>query len=374
MKNMYWWKKLENFIRQEAVLSLAVGLAVLSSFYTRPQAEYIDWEVLCILFDLMLVVAGLKSIKFLDWAAVELLKLCCTFRQIILVLVGITFFASMFVTNDVALITFVPITLIVGKAARIDVPLVVVLQTLAANLGSMFTPMGNPQNLFLYAHYNLEAADFFMTMLLPTLLSVFYIGSIIISRHDEKLVLALGRIERPEKKTTGFFLLLLLINIAAVLHLLDKYPVMLLTAAAIFLLDKKLFRRVDYSLLATFVGFFIFIGNISHMPVVKYLQDNVLNSAAGTYIAALLSSQIISNVPAAMLLSALTNEAEALLLGVNIGGLGTLIASMASVISYKLFVEEHPYQSAVYLKTFLFYNFSGLLLIGGLIYCYLVWF
>lgn len=365
------WKNLKSFIRQEAVLSLAVILAVISSFYNTPKLSYIDWEVLCILFDLMLVVAGLKSIRFLDWAAVEFLRSCQTFRQIVIVLVGITFVSSMFVTNDVALITFVPLALIVGKTIKIDVPHVIILQTLAANLGSMFTPMGNPQNLFLYSHYDFTAWAFFKVMLLPTLLSVLYIGFIIGRRRDEKFDLNILRIDAPEEKTTVILLLLLLFNVAAVLHLVDKYLALVLTAAVIALLNKKLFRQIDYSLLITFIGFFIFIGNISHTQIVQYLQENILSSTAGTYFAALLSSQIISNVPAAMLLSALTTEAEALLLGVNIGGLGTLIASMASVISYKLFVAEHPYQAAVYLRTFLFYNFTGLIVIGGIVYFYL---
>lgn len=370
MKNtdMSLWENLKKFVKQETVLSLAVILAVISSFYNTPQLSYIDWEVLCVLFDLMLVVAGLASIKFLDWVAIEFLQLCRTFRQIVIVLVGITFISSMFVTNDVALITFVPLALIVGKTIKIDVPHVIVLQTLAANLGSMFTPMGNPQNLFLYAHYNFTALEFFKVMLLPTVLSVLYIGFIIGSKRDEEFDLNVLQIAAPERKTTIILLLLLAINIAAVMHLFDKYAVMVVTVAVIAFINKKLLRQIDYSLLITFIGFFIFIGNISHTQIVQYLQDNVLSSTAGTYFAALLSSQIISNVPAAMLLSALTTEAEALLLGVNIGGLGTLIASMASVISYKLFVAEHPYQAAVYLRTFLFYNFTGLLLIGGIVY------
>lgn len=369
----YWFEKAKVFVKQETVLSAAVVMAVISSLFYRPRLAYIDWEVLCVLWALMLVVAGLKSIRFLDWSAVELLQFCSSKRQITLVLVGITFVSSMFVTNDVALLTFVPLALVIGKAAKMDMPLIIILQTLAANLGSMFTPAGNPQNLFLYAHYNFTAEGFFSIMLLPTLLSVAYILFIIYNGRDRKLSLQLQRMECSERRITAIYLALLFFNIAAVLHFVDKYAALAVTVIAVLLMNRKLLVQVDYSLLVTFIGFFIFIGNISHTDIVRFLQDNVLDSATGTYLAALISSQLISNVPAAMLLAALTKEAEALLLGVNIGGLGTLIASMASVISYKLFAAEHPYQAGNYLKMFLFYNFLGLLLIGTAVYFLFIW-
>ena len=245
-----------------------------------------------------------------------------------------------------------PLALVIGKTLQLDMERIIILQTLAANLGSMLTPPGNPQNLFLYAHYNYTAGRFFCVMALPCLLSLAYIGVLIFRRPDAPLTLTLPGLPRPERRTTLVLLALLLVNIAAVL-----------------LLNRRLLLAADYSLLLTFIGFFIFIGNISHTSIAAYLQGSLLGTATGTYLAALLSSQFISNVPAAMLLAGLTQEADALLLGVNIGGLGTMIASMASVISYKLFVAEQPTLAGRYLRTFLYYNFAGLLLIGGLVYC-----
>ncbi|MBQ3540763.1 MAG: hypothetical protein IJA40_03350, partial [Phascolarctobacterium sp.] len=242
------------------------------------------------------------------------------------------------------------------------------LQTLAANLGSMFTPPGNPQNLFLYAHYNYSALGFFKVMLFPTVLSVIYIGVIIYLKRNKELKLDLPALAKPDRKLTTIYLVLLALNVGAVLHLLDKYIALVITAVVVLAVNRKLVKEVDYSLLLTFIGFFIFIGNISHTDLVSYLRDHILGSTEGTYFAALISSQFISNVPAAMLLAGLTREADALLLGVNIGGLGTLIASMASVISYKLFAAEHPYQAGSYLRMFLFYNFLGLVLIGAVTY------
>lgn len=361
--------QIKQFLRREAILCLAVFLACASSLFQAPRLAYIDFDVLCVLLSLMLVVAGLKQVRFLDYVAVELLNRCVSRRQLTLALVGITYVSSMFVTNDVALLTFVPLALVIGKTLQLDMERIIILQTLAANLGSMLTPPGNPQNLFLYAHYNYSAGRFFCVMVLPCLLSLAYIGVLISRRPDAPLTLTLPSLPRPERCTTLVLLALLLVNIAAVLHVLPKLWALGVTLAAVLLLNRRLLLAADYSLLLTFIGFFIFIGNISHTSIAAYLQGSLLGTATGTYLAALLSSQFISNVPAAMLLAGLTQEADALLLGVNIGGLGTMIASMASVISYKLFVAEQPTLAGRYLRTFLYYNFAGLLLIGGLVYC-----
>lgn len=360
--------KLKQYFKQETVLCVAVLLALGSSFSERPRLEYIDFAVLSILLSLMLVVAGLKSISFLDWVACQLLQRCASWRGVVLALVGVTYVSSMFVTNDVALITFVPLALIIGKRLQRDVARVIILQTLAANLGSMVTPPGNPQNLFLYAHYHYTASSFFSVMAIPGLLSVIYLGLLIWRGRNEKLVLELPELAKPNMLQTALLLLLLSLNIAAVLHWLDKAVALGITLAFVLASQRRLLREVDYSLLVTFVGFFVFIGNISQTSLAIYLKQSLLGTAAGTYLAGAIASQFISNVPAAMLLAGLTSEADALLLGVNIGGLGTLIASMASVISYKLFVAEHPYQAGTYLRTFLYYNFAGLALLGALTY------
>ena len=360
--------KLKQYFKQETVLCVAVLLALGSSFFERPKLEYIDFAVLSILLSLMLVVAGLKSVSFLDWVACQLLQRCASWRGVVLALVGVTYVSSMFVTNDVALITFVPLALIIGKRLQRDVARVIILQTLAANLGSMVTPPGNPQNLFLYAHYHYTASSFFSVMAVPGILSIIFLGLLIWRGRNEKLALELPELAKPNMLQTALLLLLLSLNIGAVLHWLDKAVALGITLAFVLASQRRLLREVDYSLLITFVGFFIFIGNISQTSLAIYLKQSLLGTAAGTYLAGAIASQFISNVPAAMLLAGLTSEADALLLGVNIGGLGTLIASMASVISYKLFVAEHPYQAGTYLRTFLYYNFAGLALLGALTY------
>lgn len=364
--------KLRRWWRAEPVLCVAVLLAAVSSAYSRPQLTYIDFDVLCVLLSLMLVVAELKQIRFLDWLAVELVNRCRSKRQLELVLLAVTYISSMFVTNDVALLTFVPLALVIGKTLQMDMERTVVLQTLAANLGSMLTPAGNPQNLFLYAHYGYTAARFFAVMAPAAAISLAFIVLLWLRGRDSALSLSLESLQRPRAGILFVMLLLLAVNIAAVLHWVNKLAALLLTAAVVFACDRRRLLCVDYGLLATFAAFFIFIGNIAHSSVVAFLQQSLMGTQIGTYIAALAASQLISNVPAAMLLAGLTQEADALLLGVNIGGLGTMIASMASVISYKLFVAERPAQAGRYMRTFLYYNILGLVVNGVLVWVLLL--
>lgn len=350
------------------MLVIALLLASVSCAWGSPKLSYIDTDVLCLLLAFMLVVAGLKQCALLDWLAVKLVNRCSGRRQLAAALVGLTYLASMFITNDVALLTFVPLTLVIGRTLALDMERTLVLQTLAANLGSMLTPPGNPQNLFLYAHYKFTPAAFFSVMALPALLSLGLLAVLLLRGREQELRLQLDVPQLVQVWRCLLFLALLLLNIAAVLHLLPKTVALLLTVAVVLLVERRLLLQADYGLLLTFAACFIFIGNISGTELITYLRQSLLGTAGGTYLAALLASQFISNVPAAMLLAGLTDEAEALLLGVNIGGLGTMIASMASLITYKLFAVEQPAQAGRYVRTFLYYNISALLLLGAAVY------
>ena len=238
-------QKLKNYWRREPVLCIAVILAAVSSLYSRPQLAYIDFDVLAILLSLMLVVAELKEIRFLDWLAVELLNKCRSKRQLELVLLAVTYVSSMFVTNDVALLTFVPLALVIGKTLKMDMERIIILQTLAANLGSMLTPPGNPQNLFLYAHYAYTAGSFFAVMAVPGIISLAYLLLLLFHGKDSVLKLELPKLQQPPKGILLLFLGLLLLNIGAVLHWFDKLWALLLTAGVVALCDWRRLREVD---------------------------------------------------------------------------------------------------------------------------------
>ena len=359
------------FLKKECVLVIAVTLAILSSFISIPKMSYIDFKVLILLFNLMVVVAAFKELMVLDSIAIRLLKKCNTYTSISLALVFITFISSMIVTNDVALITFVPLSIVIAKKANINVLKIVIFQTLAANLGSSFTPMGNPQNLFIYSFYNLNPIDFFKITLPIVILAVLFLVLLVCKDKKINLSLDLEDVKIDNKRDVYLFGGLFLIILLSVFHVIDCKVTFLITIIMILLLNKKLFSQVDYSLLITFIGFFIFVGNISTMDLVKNFMEGILGSPQSTFLSSVLSSQVISNVPATMLLSGFTNHFKELLLGVNIGGMGTLIASLASVISYKIYTSE--FKNENYMKYFTFYNILGLVIFVPLAYMFMVY-
>lgn len=356
--------KLVKFFKKETVLCIAALLSVVSAFFVPPSAEYLeymDWRVLALLLGLMLVVAGLQSIGLFRYLGLKLLERIRTTRQLCLLLVGLCFFSAMLITNDVALITFVPFAvMILGLAgqSRLLIP-VVVLQTIAANLGSMLTPIGNPQNLYLYSTYSIPMGTFLLDMLPLTLLSmVLLIISVFLLPKAEISVTVPEKPAAPPKGKLIFYLVLFLVALSCVIRLVS-WPVMLVVLClGMLIIDRKLFKAVDYFLLLTFMCFFLFIGNIERIPAVSELLQTFIQGRE--LILSILLSQFISNVPAAILLSGFTDAARPLLYGINIGGLGTLIASLASVISYRAYGESENAAKGTYIKTFTLYSLAFL--------------
>lgn len=357
-------KSLLTFIKKEAVLCAAGLLAVISAFIVPPSVaylKYIDYRVLALLFGLMLVVAGFQSIGFFRYLGDRLLaKASCT-RHLCLLLVFLCFFSSMLITNDVALLTFVPFAVMLfamAGEAKLLIP-VVVLQTIAANLGSMLTPIGNPQNLYLYSTYAFSPADFVLHMLPLSALSAGLLLLCSILLPNRPLAAPADQNSSPAVKIPAAgklisYTLLFLVCLLCVFRLIS-WPVMLgILVCAVFFLDKKLFRSVDYFLLLTFVCFFLFIGDMQRIPAISDLLRSLITGRE--LLLGALFSQCISNVPAAILLSGFTDQALPLLYGVNVGGLGTLIASLASVISYRLYSGSRNARKGAYLKVFTLYN------------------
>lgn len=331
-----------HFLKHDPVLAAALLLAAASSFLIPPSVAYlgyIDFHVLALLFSLMLVVAGLQKSGAFDLLTEQLLSHVRSTRALAAVLVGVCFFTSMLITNDVALITFVPLAILLlgGEENEKLLMFVIVLQTIAANLGSGLTPLGNPQNLYLYSLSGMDLGEFLSVMLLPTLLSAaLLIAAIITIRPVSINKPASGKpVEKDTVRQMLPWLVLFALCMLAVLHVVHYLIMLAIVTASVILIDRSLLKKADYGLLLTFIGFFVFIGNMKSIPAVS----EVLSSLVGgrELIVGVLLSQVISNVPAAMLLSGFTTDYAKLLLGVNLGGLGTLIASMASMISYKIY-------------------------------------
>ncbi len=363
---MRYIRSLSAFFKKETVLCVAALLAVISAFLVPPSAEYldyIDYRVLALLFCLMLVVAGLQDIGVFRRLGERLLDKVSSTRQLALLMVGLCFFSSMFITNDVALITFVPFAIMLLSLAgqeHLLVP-VIVLQTIGANLGSMLTPIGNPQNLYLYSTFSIPAGAFLLYMLPLTLVSTLLLTAGVVLLPNRTLPPRTDpspREKLPAGKLSAY-LFLFFVCLLCVVRVLPWQAMLAVLAAAVLFLDRRLFGKIDYFLLLTFVCFFLFIGNMERIPAVadflrSFIKDREL-------LLGVLFSQGISNVPAAILLSGFTDAARPLLYGVNIGGLGTLIASLASVISYRLYGNREGAAKGAYLKTFTVYNIAFLL-------------
>ena len=347
-------KLLKQFIQQETVLTAAAVLAVVSAFFVLPDAQYlgyIDLRTLAILFSLMTVMAGLRRQGFFDGLGRALLSRTHSTFQLTLVLVGLCFFGSMFITNDVSLLTFVPFTFVVLSRLGADVRRsllvpVVCMQTIAANLGSMLTPIGNPQNLYLYGKSGMSIGGFVLLMLPYTLVSLLLLlawAALVCRKASDALSvdeLVSSSASQGDQKIILLYLVLFAVCLLSVIRVLPYGIAFAAVLVCVLFADPHTLRAVDYSLLLTFVAFFIFIGNLGRIPAFSgWLQEFLTGREV---LVAVLASQVTSNVPAALLLSGFTAETQALIIGTNLGGLGTLIASMASLISYRQIARELP--------------------------------
>ena len=355
-------------LKKEPVLSVAAALAAGSCVLVPPDGAYpgyLDLRTLALLYALMVVVAGLRNAG----AFTHLAHLVCvrakTERDMGLLLLAMTFFSSMLITNDVALLTFVPFAIVLlGMTGRQrDLMWIVVLQTVAANLGSMLTPVGNPQNLYLYSRYDLGMGAFFritapiwaLSLLLTLLLGL------VLPRAE--LRVELGEEPGMDRGKLALYLGLFAVCLLAVFRVISWQMMLCVVVAALLALDRKMLRSADFMLLLTFVAFFVFAGNLARLDTVDRLLRRLLSGHE--YLTALLLSQVISNVPAALLLSGFTDNARELLLGVDIGGLGTPVASLASLISLKLYSRSRDARMGRYLVTFTWVNLLLLLLLSA---------
>ena len=365
------------FLKNETVLCVSFLLAVLSAFVIKPDMLYLtypDYRTIALLFCLMIIVAGFQSLGIFGMLGRFLITRAGSIRGLSIVMILLCFFSSMVITNDVTLITFVPFTILVlrmsGRVERILK--LVVLETIAANLGSMATPIGNPQNLYLYSISDLTAGEFMQAVLPYAGLSLILLVIVVFVGKDEPLLDVSVKDEsgkRAEKKAGRVLgqavplLILLILCLLVVVRILPYQPVRICVILVILVINRKLYLSVDYFLLLTFLCFFVFIGNMKRIPQVSELLVSVVQGRE--LLIGILTSQIISNVPAAILLAGFSSDFSALLTGVNLGGLGTLIASLASLISFKFFAKEYPDKKGAFLKKFTIWNLLFLLVLAA---------
>jgi len=362
-----FFKAIYSFVKSNAVLVIAACLAVVTSCMVPPDAEYLgyfDFRTLTCLFCTLAVICALKNIRFFTFLARKIVVGAGNLRMAVIALVYITFIGSMLIANDMALLTFLPLGFFVLESAgqRKYMAFTFIMQNIAANLGGMLTPFGNPQNLYLYSRFEIPTGDFLLTMLPIFIVAVTLITLVcIVFVKPEKISISDNEnITLPALRTV-VYLLLFAFSIFIVFRIIPYVTGLIVIPVALIFLDRKALAKVDYALLLTFVCFFIFAGNMGRIEAVRSLFSFLLEK--NTLVVSVMSCQVISNVPSAILLSCFTENWRELLMGVNIGGAGTLIASLASLITFKEFTKNEPKKTRYYIGLFSVLNFGFLIIL-----------
>ncbi|MFO7612507.1 MAG: SLC13 family permease [Clostridia bacterium] len=330
-------KTIHRRLRSEIVFVVALSLAVLTGFFAPTHLNSIDFGVIAALFNLMLLTSVFEKYHLLDYISVSLLRKVGSERGISLVMIPATAVLSMFITNDVALISVVPLTVGIGKKAGFDPYRIVVLEALAANIGSSLTPFGNPQNLFLFNAYGMTTGEFLSVTAPFSIGGIAILCIISLFLKKDRISAVPDSIPLGNKTELGFFIILFAVVLLSILRLIPVLIVTIIVISVFLLSQRELIGKADYFLLGTFVAFFIFIDHIVGMPAIVALISGMLRTDAQVFAFSALGSQAISNVPSAVLFSGFTNSYRPLLLGVSVGGMGTLVASLANLIAYRLY-------------------------------------
>jgi len=360
--NVEW---LIRFLKNNTVMVIALCAAVITSFIVTPDRQYynyFDLKTLTCLFCVLAIVGALRNINFFYILARKIVKCFGNMRLCVLALVYITFIGSMLIANDMALLTFLPLGYFVLNATKKQkyMAFTFIMQNIAANLGGMLTPFGNPQNLYLYSKFNIPTGEFMRIMAPPFALAVTMITVCCLFVKKERISVPDEPIKLDPVKTS-VYLAAFALAIVIVFRGIPYWIGLIVIPLVLLIFDRKALLEVDYPLLLTFVFFFIFAGNMARIPAVGRLFGGLLER--NTLVFSVLSCQVISNVPSAILLSQFTIDYPALLVGVNIGGTGTLIASLASLITFREYTRHNPTRKLYYIKLFSAFNFGFLIIL-----------
>jgi Na+/H+ antiporter NhaD/arsenite permease-like protein len=358
--------KLFGFVKKNIVMLIALLAAAVTAIFVPPDRqylEYFDYKTLTCLFCTLAVVCALKNIRFFYMLAHKVVELFKNARMSVLALTYITFIGSMLIANDMALLTFLPLGFLVLSTTGKEkyMAFTFIMQNIAANLGGMLTPFGNPQNLYLYTKFNIPTGEFMGIMAIPFLVSILLITlCCFIFVKPEPLEITEEKINLSPARTV-IYLVLFALSIVIVFRVIPYWIGLIVIPAVLLIMDRRALKMVDYPLLLTFVFFFVFSGNMARIDAVRELFSGLLEK--NTLLVSVISCQFISNVPSAILLSQFTDNYRELLLGVNIGGAGTLIASLASLITFREYIKHNPKRAGYYIGLFSAFNFGFLIIL-----------
>lgn len=361
-------KKAGGFAKKNVVMLIALLLAAITCFFVPPDKDYLgyfDLRTLSCLLATLAIVCALKNVNFFYFLAERTVKIFKTARSSVLALVYITFIGSMLIANDMALLTFLPLGYIVLTNTKTEKYMIFtfVMQNVAANLGGMLTPFGNPQNLYLYSKFSIPTPEFMGIMIIPFAISVLLITTCCLIFVKKEPIIFEGETAKPEPKRTALYLALFVLSVVMVFRVIPFLIGLPIIVVILLIADPKALAKIDYPLLFTFAFFFIFAGNMARIETVRSFFSYLLGK--NTLLFSVLSCQVISNVPSAILLSQFTENYAPLLIGVNIGGVGTLISSLASLITFREYCSHNPGKSGKYLGIFSAFNFSFLIILTG---------
>ncbi len=349
------------FVKSNAMPTIAIIGAIITCFFvpiTKEYLSYFNMNTLACLFCTLAVVCAYKNIKFFTYLAKKIVTAFGNLRNIVLALVFVTYFGSMIMANDMALITFLPLGFVALDSCnhREKFAFTFIMQNIAANLGGMLTPFGNPQNLYLFSYYRMNTAQFLSIMFVPFLVAFVLIFAICMVVPKEKTQLVCEMEETPSAWRCVVYGALFVMSVLIVFNVVPWYISLAVVTVSLLFLDKKAFAKVDYGLLLTFSAFFVFSGNLSNIDAVQNTLGALVEKQP--LLVGTLCCQVISNVPTAVLLSHFTTDVSSLLVAVNIGGLGTPIASLASLITLNEYRKNNCGSVKRYLALFLAINFS----------------
>lgn len=360
-----------SFFKKNIVAVIAIMLAAFSMLFVPPDKEYLhyfDWKTLVFLFSTMLIIAAFKNIKTFTITAKTLIRRFSNTRGLVTALVFITGIGSIFIANDMALLTFLPLTIIVFKTCGKEkyTGMTIALQTVAANLGGMIMPFGNPQSLYLYSYFDIPVAKFLATMAPAFLLSMVLLVVICLFVKKEHAEIVIDEPMKLDKKRVLIYTAFAVVALLAIFKIVNYLVAAAIIAVGLLVVDRKAYKKVDYGLMLTFSAFFVFSNNMARIETVRTVMTALTEK--NVLLTGVVSCQLISNVPSAIFLSNFTGDWAALLLAVNIGGVGTLVASLASLISLKAYMQEYPGKGKKYILLYSAYNFSFLLVLTAVAY------
>lgn len=364
-----FWSLVWGVIRSHLFLSILIAGSIITSFFNTPRWSYVDWHIIAIIFELMIVIAAFERYGILNWISMRILARCKTEKGLSISMCMLALVLAMFATNDVTILTIIPLVLLMKKHSKTPLYLQMTLVTICANLGSCLTPFGNPHNLYIYTHFHLDDLEFmrysvplFLTSLVLIFVSLAFVKKtpITIDRND------IPQLVQPYRVIP---FAILAVVVFANLRINDwrmDLTCAIIAALTAYVFDPRLIFHINWNLILTLFFIFIMIGNIAHMDALQSGLTALVHTPMATYLSGLLLSQVISNVPITVLLSQFTTSPAALFFGVDIGGLGSPIASLANLITITLFNKAYPKEKKAFLKVFLGVNFAALAFMGTL--------